>query len=202
MGDGALYWRDEEGTLWCRDRYGVYGRDVGAEYYSVDGGSVWFGDGDGWVQVSEEALEFVGVTSARKLRAKALSRATNARTHFLAQSYASHASACTAGAGAGQVKEALESADGWACQPSWDNDRQVLLQSKARGVVAAGAEAGGGGGSGDEAVYQTLYGSQEAIARVRAEEARLNAALDRALQAGGGKPPPLWPELPLRLSGR
>jgi hypothetical protein len=181
---------------WCRDRYGVYGGGAGAEYYSEDGGSVWFGEGDGWVQVSEEALEFVSATSARKLRAKALSRSTYALTHSLAKSHVSQAPAGTAGAGAGPVKEELlQSADGKGMQPSWENDRQVLL-----GGAAAAGGAGAGCSSSDEAVYQTLYGSEEAIARVRAEEARLNAALDRALKAHGGMPPPLWPELPLRLS--
>jgi len=195
-GDGALYWRDGEGMWWCRDRYGVYGGGAGAEYYSEDGGSVWFGEGDGWVQVSEEALEFVSATSARKLRAKALSRSTYALTHSLAKSHVSQAPAGTAGAGAGPVKEELlQSADGKGMQPSWENDRQVLL-----GGAAAAGGAGAGCSSSDEAVYQTLYGSEEAIARVRAEEARLNAALDRALKAHGGMPPPLWPELPLRLS--
>ena len=143
-GDGALYWRDGEGMWWCRDRYGVYGGGAGAEYYSEDGGSVWFGDGDSWVQVSEEALEFVSVTSARKLRAKALSRSTYSRTYSLAKSHASQGPAGTAGAGAGPVNEqVLQSEDCKGMQPSWENERQVLLQGGAAGGCGAGVGCSG-----------------------------------------------------------
>ena len=66
--DDAIYWRDESGVLWCRDRYGVYGGGKGAEYYSTDGGDVWYGDGEEWVEFSKDALEFMSSTTARKMR--------------------------------------------------------------------------------------------------------------------------------------
>ena len=204
-GDGAIYWRDEGGTLWCRDRYGVHGGGQGAEYFSPDGGSVWYGEGEGWVEFSEDALEYLGTTMARKVRAKAAQRAQQAKSYsssFFTNATHTHkqrapytgavgdSDSAERGAGqgesdGGQAKVKVDGAD--TCAPGsapadWQNERGVLKGHTSVKV--------------DDARYCELYGGQQAAARVRAEEARLNAAFDRALRLA---PAPLWPELPIRL---
>ena len=68
----------------------------------------------------------------------------------------------------------------------WENERGVLNAMRHE--------------SREQLRYRQLYGEGEAgaglAARVRAEEARLNAAFDAALSVA---PAPLWPEMPLRL---
>ena len=85
----------------------------------------------------------------------------------------------------GQEKVKVDGADACALGSApavWQNERGVLKGHTSVKV--------------DDARYCELYGGQQAAARVRAEEARLNAAFDRALRLA---PAPLWPELPIRL---
>jgi len=192
--DQAVYWCDDEGTRWCRDRYGVYGGGEGAEYYSLDGGNVWYGDGEEWVEFSSDALEFMSTTMARKLRAKAarstypyrLSELPTASTFsppFQLQRLPSKAGGGVAarsgggdeGAGDGQQHVGR----------SWENERGVLREA---------------GNSAKDVEYLALYGGGKDGAglagKVKAEEARVNALFDRSLRAA---PTPFWPEMPLRL---
>jgi len=196
-GDGAIYWRDEEGTVWCRDRYGVYGGGRGAEYHSVDGGSVWYGEGESWVEFTGDALEFIGATSVRKLRANS-SRSTYS-------TYTSHSTSSSAyvvptssfksrpppaeqdGSSSAVDCGGVDDEEGGRGNGShvWENERGVLQVP---------------GSSSEDARYVELYGGGEAggtaAERVKAEEARLNASFDRALRSA---PAPMWPQMPLRL---
>ena len=180
-GDGAIYWRDEQGLLWCRDRLGVYGGGEGEEYYSWDGGSVWYGQGEAWVEFSEDALEFLAATSARKQRAKTVARSVSFKrdpsgADGLFPVRPLSAGGCNSENGSRVSRTGL----------SWENERGVM-DPRPRD-------------EGGEARYRALYGAGaagvEAVARVRAEEARLNMAFDRCLAAAAA---PLWPEMPLRL---
>lgn len=194
--DHAIYWCDEAGMLWCRDRYGVYGGGQGAEYYSVDGGGVWYGDGEEWVEFSEDALEFIRCTTARKLRGKTTRRdAHMRRAGWSSSSTLRLQSSCRGGIASGAQNDGGDGkADGGRLAEDdepWENQRSVLRK------------AGGAGGTGEQgakkADYADMYGGGEGaaqIASVKAEEARVNAAFDRSLRSA---PAPFWPELPLRL---
>lgn len=199
--DGALYWRDESGVLWCRDRYGVYAGGKEADYYSTDGGDVWYGDGEEWVEFSKDALEFMSNTTARKMREKMTSRSTYSRpSAFLAPPSSARGAlplsklppgveqVAQGDAGDEKADEGRHEED---CK-LWENERSVLRN--------AGRTGGGGGARATEDTkYAAMYGSGDGAshaARVEAEEARVNALFDRSLRCA---PAPFWPELPLRL---
>ncbi len=71
--DGCIYWTDGDGVRWCRDVEGVWG-PAGAQYHSADG-STWFGDGDAWVTLSDEAADFFAAAAAGRRRAATAARA-------------------------------------------------------------------------------------------------------------------------------
>jgi len=195
--DEAIYWCDDEGTRWCRDRYGFYGGGEGAEYYSLDGGNVWYGDGEEWVEFSSDALEFMRTTMARKLRAKATARSTYpyrlssefpAASTFAPPFRMQPLSSKTGGGMAARSGGVGEEGAGDGQDhvgKSWENERGVLREA---------------GKSAKDVEYETLYGGGKdgagRAAKVKAEEARVNALFDRSLRAA---PTPLWPEMPLRL---
>jgi hypothetical protein len=67
--DGCIYWTDGDGVRWCRDVEGVWG-PAGGQYHSSDGGT-WFGDGDAWVTLSDEAADYFAASDAGRRRAAA-----------------------------------------------------------------------------------------------------------------------------------
>ena len=64
--DGCVYWTDDAGVRWCHDVRGAWG-PAGAQYHSQDG-STWFGEGDAWVTLSEEAADFFSAAASRRAR--------------------------------------------------------------------------------------------------------------------------------------
>jgi hypothetical protein len=64
--DGCVYWTDGAGVRWCRDVHGAWG-PPGGQYHSRDGGE-WFGDGDAWLTLSDEAADFFAAAASRRSR--------------------------------------------------------------------------------------------------------------------------------------
>ena len=66
--DGCIYWEDQQGTLHCRDVTGSHG-PPGGEYRSSDG-CTWFGGGEAWLQLGDEAREYLAASESTRRRRK------------------------------------------------------------------------------------------------------------------------------------
>jgi len=199
-GDGAIYWRDEEGTAWCRDRRGVYGGGQGAEYHSIDGGSVWYGKGESWVEFTGDALEFIGTTTVRKLQAKSsrstYSKYSSSSAYSVSSSFKPPPFPLAAGSSGvvGVERKVGPKLDDGAGEEGARDDGSQHVWENERGVLQAPCN------NAEDARYVELYGGckagMAAAERVKAEEARLNAAFDRAIRSASA---PMWPQMPLRF---
>ena len=64
--DGCVYWMDENGVRWCRDVVGAWG-PANAQYHSEDG-STWYGTGDAWLTLSDEAADYFAARRSNRCR--------------------------------------------------------------------------------------------------------------------------------------